>query len=1014
MRKSLRYLTPLIALLILLLFKPVTVFILESYLSSLLETDVEVVEFHLLNLDLQATIKEKTNIANVKINSLYPLQADVSYQGNADAFQVYHPLKAKASLQGQVYYQDTLKVDAELIALGAKAIVGVNEDVQGWDVTVTASGLDLAHLKNENNLSIEMSGIVDGELDFHTHKDSTVRVSSDTFSIKNQSFRDFELQVSRAENELYAWTIFDAKDIDYRGAWFHYDQNSSRFDGKVDLVYKKNKMPFVVNLEGEHDSSVFLAQASFDTGNSRIDVKDIVYDINSSDVSATVDINIRAIEKHRYFLEAIGMGMQGDFLAESKLEYKDKALRANVDMQSLGGNLQLDYKDAHLQWQVKELELAKLLYLLSREEKIKAKIDTSGSFYKNELKARLNTKSLNMGKDEIKNINLTVKGPLKNLGATLHLETPYANIEKANINIRDLDTLKLDANVTTPYTTDDISVEVAASHLKDVSSFELNATSNEFVFFIPQADFKESKLDGKYQAMIEPKLSSLKERLHLNGEFSYDKVFKAEVISKDLDGELRASLKDKNIKVKASKVRLEKLLDNINQPAYARGEFDLNAQGDLDEIDFTLRAKHLTLDQKETGLDENLSCVITGKLSSEELLVWPNIQNRYLDTSNGDIKFQFTDKKLNMNLPLRVKKEKEKLDLLLSSNISLQKDIQAELLIKHKKNQLSLNKLIYKDQKLQTNITLNIKDLHVYKAVSGKELYGPLKMTGKAGYEENKPSFLLNTDSLGGKLNITLKENKLHIGLDRLSTMQIGRLLNGEEEQGNKGLFDGHVNYNFEKRLGLTKLDVRNMTIQGVDIDSELKGLQDAIGLNVFAMGNKLYRTSLKKNDLKVSTYIEHMKLDLNITPDLIVSEDIALATPEYRFAVNTNLKHDGEIKAFEVAVLDRQGCAVLTQKLKGNISSPELVDSKGTAVVLLGSAPEQILKTGGKILDLGSNIIDSSADFIWKKALRQDTNVTLVNDTMTQGFNVLSSGKDMVVSGECKVFYEGAVKHPQ
>ena len=96
------------------------------------------------------------------------------------------------------------------------------------------------------------------------------------------------------------------------------------------------------------------------------------------------------------------MALQGDFLAKAKLEYKDKALNANIDMQSLGGNLQLDYKDDHLKWQIKELELSKLLYLLAQEEKLEAKIDTSGSFYKNKLEAKLNTKSLSIDKDEIR------------------------------------------------------------------------------------------------------------------------------------------------------------------------------------------------------------------------------------------------------------------------------------------------------------------------------------------------------------------------------------------------------------------------------------------------------------------------------------------------------------------------------------------------------------------------------------------------------------------------------------
>jgi len=71
-------------------------------------------------------------------------------------------------------------------------------------------------------------------------------------------------------------------------------------------------------------------------------------------------------------------------------------------------------------------------------------------------------------------------------------------------------------------------------------------------------------------------------------------------------------------------------------------------------------------------------------------------------------------------------------------------------------------------------------------------------------------------------------------------------------------------------------------------------------------------------------------------------------------------------------------------------------------------------LNTGGKILDAGAAAIDSTASFIWKKALRQNSKVTLLQDTLTKGANVFSLGKEILVSGECKPFYNGKVKHPK
>jgi len=199
------------------------------------------------------------------------------------------------------------------------------------------------------------------------------------------------------------------------------------------------------------------------------------------------------------------------------------------------------------------------------------------------------------------------------------------------------------------------------------------------------------------------------------------------------------------------------------------------------------------------------------------------------------------------------------------------------------------------------------------------------------------------------------------------------------------------------------------------NIDKTLKEYKDVLGLNIFAMGDRLISKRFSKNDdTNLSTTVKHIELDVVITPELIISKDIALATKENRFAVKTRLKHNGDIKDFEVAILDLQGCAVLRQKLKGNIKDPKLVDTKGTAVVVLAKAPKEILNTGGKVVRAGAGLLDSAASFVWKKGLRQDSEVTIVDDTITKGSNVFSSGKDLLVKGECKVFYKGAVKAPE
>jgi len=1000
-------------LLALLLFKPVTVFIFEYYLSSLLETEVEVDSFDVLELQIQASIKEESNIANVKIFSLYPLQADIKYEGNADAFKVYHPLKAMTSLQGQLYYNGALKVDARLNALGAKIDVEVKEGVQGWDVLLEADDLDLAQLKDENNLPFELSGIVDGNIDFHTAADSTVQITSNALTIKNQKIKDFILQLSRAERNLYAWALFDAEDIEYRGVWFHYDQNTTGFEGQVDLRHKAYNQELIINLEGEHNASALLAHADIGIENSHIDISDIVYDINRGDTRADLKIDINEIQKHRHLLTLLGLPLQGDVLAKAALDYKDKRLKADVDLQSLGAKLLLEHRDGHLQWKMQKLELSKLLSLIGKEEKFKAKIDSRGSFYKNRLDASVDAKHLSIEQNEIKNIQLSAKGPVDELEITLHAQSPYVTIEDSKVSIKDLSALELDAKVSTPYIADVIALKANALHSDAGNTFALKMISNAFDFVVPQANYRDSKLSGTIKSIIKPELSSLKESLHLDGNFSFDKVFKVEMESKDFGGELKASLIDKNIKVKGSSINLEKVLADLDQPTYARGEVDLEAQGTPEKMYFSVNSKHVGLIKQETGIDENLSADIEGEWSKDELILRPVLTNRYLDAGKGKIIIEFADKRLKADVPITIKKEKQKLELVTDTDVRFQDGIRAALSIGHQEDRFRLERLIYKDKKLKTDIKIDIKDLNNYKTISGENLYGPLIMAGKAVYEKNSPTLLLTSDTFDGELSVSLKDNNLIIDLDRLSAVKISGLLH-EERRVQQGYLNGNVSYDLVKETGWTKLDAKAIKVQGIDIDSELKGLEDILGLNIFAFGDKLYSRTLKGANMNKHTAIKHMKLDLIITPEFVISKDLAMSTETYRFAINASVKHDGGIKAFEVAVLDRQGCPVIRQKLKGNIASPELVNSTGTAVILLGSAPKSVLKTGGKILDFGASVIDNSANFIWQKALRQDSKVTLIQDTMTEGYNVLSSGKDIIVSGECNVFYDGEVKHPQ
>ncbi len=1012
MRKPLLYFS-LIAALALLLFKPITLFTLETYLSSLLETEVKVEESDLFKGELQASIKDKTNIALIKINTLFPFQADLAYRGNADAFAVYHPLKGLAELQGKLYYTDAFKLRAELKVFGSNALVEVKQAGTDWEVLGDISHLDLKEFQAENDLAVNLSGSVDGKIEFHTRQDSTISLSSEAVKLQKDEIQNIRLQISKTEGDIYAWTTFDAKDIEYKGAWFHYDQNRSRFDGKLDLQAKGSKRELIVNLEGEHKDAVILAKADVNIGDSRIEINDLVYDNNSSEARAVFEVDLVALEKNVYILDLLGISLQGDFSAKGRAEYRAGSFKADVTTQSLGGDLALSMDENRVKWKAQGIELAKLLYLLKLDEKISTTLDTNGEFDNQGVDAQIIMKKLDVGKEEIKNLAMAVKGPLDRLEGKVHLETPYANIEDAAIRLADLSSLTLDANVTTPYTSEDIAVRARAVYVNEQGSLELNATSPELSLSILDVGYAQGRLEGDYTAAIESGLSGLKNRLRLEGSFSYDEGFAAKMKTQDLGGTLEASLQGTTFTANASAIDLKALLANLNQAPYASGRFDLKAQGSLDDIDFGLSAQRLSLNKDETGMDENISCDIKGRVNTKELVLWPKVSNRYLDTQKGEVRFGFENKSLDLSLPLRQKEEG--LAFLVVSKASLQKDITADLYVSHEEDRLRLNRLTYKDQRLQTEIKLDIKEFSVYNKISGQKLHGPFSLQGKARYENGKPYVHLSSDSLGGSVDVGLEDKDLQVRLKHISTVNLERLLREKGAISKKGYIDADADYNLQNRSGLFNLSARDLEFPGIDVDKTIQEYQDVLGLNIFAMGNSIFNKRwIRSEDTELVTMIDHLEVHLDITPDLIVSQDLALATKNFRFAANAELRYDGEIKTCEIAIIDYKGCAILRQRLKGNIASPKLVDTSGAAVTVLGSVPSEVLNTGGKILKAGTGIIDSGADFIWKKALRQDSNVTLISDTLTKGYNVLSAGKDIVVSGECKVFYNGKVKHPK
>jgi len=995
--------------------KPLTIYILETSLTSLLETPVKTISFELLKLDLHASIKDEENIAHVKINSLYPLQADVTYDGNIDAFGVYHPLKAPGKLKGTVYYKDHLDIHAQLLCMQANSRVHVFEKGEDWVVDANVSGLDLNTLQKENNIFLEMEGKTDIVVDFHTEEDSIIQVRSPQIIVQHQKYNKVLFEIKSFEDLVQAYAVFKAPNIDYKGIWFNYHEDTNKFDGKIDLNVKKSDNNILVNLKGEHNDTKLIAEVDADIALSSINISDIKYDFNTSNASANVELKLKEIQRHKGLLKELGIDLQGDFNAKSQISYTDKKLLAQVQTQSLGGQFKARFENETLGWNASSLSLKKILYILKIEENIVASLDSEGQLKDEKLKAKLTSQSLQIDKTKLQDIHIQALGKLTDLNFSMRVMTPYANIKKAMIQVKDFQDINLSAQISTPYTKELIRLNSNIEHKESQVHLQLQAKSDELDFKVSDLSYKESKLKGQYTLNLSPELSSLKEKLYVYGGFSYIKDFKLVAHNKDFGGQLKFELEGDQIKLKGTKIQMQRLLSQLKAPPYLSGKTNIYLQGDFDTQSFSLQSDKLSLNKKETGLDENLSIFVKGNVNKNRLFIQPDITNRHLKTSRGDISFLFEEKELFVNLPLHIHNKKKKLNLNIRTQLMMNEEIKGKLEVFSQDDTLLFDDISYKNKDFTTQLKLDVNDLLTYTSFIEQEFHGPLKVNGSIKYIQNQPDINLSTKSFGGVLSLALKKQDLLVKADKLLPTKISYHLKQEEERTDAGIIDGALKYNVKDKGGTLRLRAQDLVVEGIDIDKSLKEIKDILGLNIFAMGDKLIKKRFSSStDVNLSTHVRQLEFDVDIEPELIISKDIALSTDLTRFAIDADLKPNGDIKDFEVAILDQRGCAILTQKLKGNIQKPSLVDSKGTAVVVLGKAPEEILRTGGRLVNAGAGLVDSAATFIWKKGLRQDSNVTLVDDSLTKGANIFSSSAELVVSGECTPFYTGKVEHPR
>ena len=467
---------------------------------------------------------------------------------------------------------------------------------------------------------------------------------------------------------------------------------------------------------------------------------------------------------------------------------------------NISGDLSLFKKSVDLKYDIKINDLSTLKNLTKQE--FKGPLFTSGIFIGNDQEAIIQGTSdvaksqtkyyFNLENYEPRNINIQVKNAKIEDLLTLLNEPSYmkgdlnilADIKNANIS-------KLDGMIVSKITNAKVNNDVVNKEFSQTIQTPISFQSDINAILTPnKAEIKSNlispiaevfmnrtiidlstndiKTDYKIEVKNLNKLEGIIAK-KLNGEFltngsfkSFNEIIQIEGSSNIFEGitKYTTEFKDSkisNIKFAIESAKLEKFLQVINEPIYATG--DLNIQADI----------------KNANLDK-LDGVINSKIT------------------NGLVVNEVTNTIFKQDL-----KEKVNFDLYVDTDLIPNQAVSKIVLETTLGNLITKNSIYnLKENAFNSDYLLNIPQLDKLKDVVKMSLKGKLDISGELYNKEN--SMLLNgkSDTLGGTFDFDFKNDKLNANLKNIDIQELTSMLDYSK------IFDSKANFNLDYDL-LTK-----------------------------------------------------------------------------------------------------------------------------------------------------------------------------------------------------------------
>ncbi|RUM64945.1 MAG: hypothetical protein DSZ04_01215 [Sulfurimonas sp.] len=489
-------------------FKPLVIQVGEWYIGDILKEEVHINSLDLYPTKLDAYIRNPKNRISIRVKEEFPLQAEVIYDGNMNAFKKYIDLDANTSLNASVVYDKELVIDTE-----------ANLIIPGFDTLHLSSKLNMY---DENlSVSLEVAFEKNSEYDFDANVNkegntTLVSLQSDVFggdtqavyeenklklSIQNihlsKLLKQYKLDV-KARGYISAEAVVDTKTfksiLHISSPKIEYEKeilNNVVFDIK-EFSYEKNKLKLEYILSLEYIEKNLLFKGDVDIKDVLVFLKQVPYAVEKFDLNTDDKLDELGIvvKSDKLFLNKNLTNLDDSLSLDIKARYTPKQLTFQTKTQAKTfqfnkseGVYNLVKKELHLKQNFKLLDETKyiplFIDLLYADEALKVK----GSVFGGKLDLKLKNNRVNIVMKELlvdkvakmTNKQVYVKGGVINGRVFYDLEK-----KRATINIRvkkmsfkgiDLDkilgAMELNAfNIITNFLNNDVNKVTKINHLE--------------------------------------------------------------------------------------------------------------------------------------------------------------------------------------------------------------------------------------------------------------------------------------------------------------------------------------------------------------------------------------------------------------------------------------------------------------------------------------------------------------------------------------------------------------------